>query len=101
MLTEKLNSPEMAIHPKQNESSGSDLELTPELANSMFEQRLKQTDELQPFISLKFYYFIKEKIAREQSTARKLLKQEENKQEILDKYSFVLNPSYFEQKIIS
>lgn len=101
MKPEIINSAELAPAGKAIETVSGNTEFTPEVATSLFEQRLQEAQQLHPFISLKFYYQIKEKIVREQATARKLLKIEENKQEVLDKYSFILNPSYFEQKIIS
>ncbi len=101
MNTEIITSPERKTPFQPSEQKAHDTVLTIELSDSMFQHRLKQAEDLRPFISLKFYYQIKEKIVKEHSMAKKLLKQEENKQEILDKYSFILNPSYFEQKIIS
>lgn len=101
MKPELINTTETEPEKKQIETYSPDAELTVEVANSLFSQRFSEAEQLQPFISLKFYYAIKEKIVREQAAARKLLQIEENKQEILDKYSFILNPSYFEQKTLA
>lgn len=100
MKPEIINSTELAASNKSLEPIAGNAEFTPEVASSLFEERLLAAEQLQPFISLKFFYFLKEKITREQAAARKLLKIEENKQEVLDKYSFILNPSYFEQKLL-
>ena len=101
MKPEIINSSEFANLAGNTELEPSSTEFTPEIAAVMFEERLAETEQLQPFISLKFFYFVKEKIIREQAASRKLLKIEENKQEILDNYSFILNPAYFEQKLLS
>jgi hypothetical protein len=101
MKPEIINPTELVPQNKSGESAAEASEFTPQVASSLFESRLAEAEQLQPFISLKFYYFLKEKIVREQAAARKLLTIEENKQEVLDKYSFILNPAYFEQKLIS
>jgi hypothetical protein len=101
MKPEIITSQETQAAGQALEPAAPNAEFTPEIAHTLFEQRLAEAENLHPFISLKFYYFLKEKIVREQALARKLLKIEENKQEILDKYSLILNPSYFEQKLIS
>jgi hypothetical protein len=100
-MTEKLKPTESAHENQAIEIKHNETSLTPESAQQMFEQRLAQTEAMHPFISLKFFYQVKEKVIREQGMARKLLKIEEDRQEKLDQFSFVLNPSYFEQKLIS
>jgi len=101
MKPEIIISAELAEPANTIEQPARNTEFTPEIAAALFEHRLAEAEQLQPFISLKFFYSLKEKIVREQAAARKLLKIEENKQEILDNYSFILNPAYFEQRLLS
>ncbi len=100
-MTEKLKPTETALENKAIEIKHNETALTPQSAQQMFEQRLAQIEAMHPFVSLKFFYQVKEKIIREQGMAKKLLKIEEDRQEKLDQFSFVLNPTYFEQKLIS
>ncbi len=101
MNKELIPSKENSLSEQTDNDQTTNLELTEHTADSLFAQRIEQIEQLHPFVSLKFYYAMKEKIVREQATARKLLRLEDQKQETLDQFSFILNPSYFEQKTLN
>ncbi len=68
--------------------------------NKLFINRVHTLESIKPFICLNFYHSIKEKVQREEQSLLKVLNYETNKNEVLKKYSFVLNPQYFEQKFL-
>ncbi len=66
----------------------------------IYNSRKSRLQQIRSSICLKFYHDISEKLEKEKRLFEQLLHWEDNKQEALSHYSFVLNPYYFEQKFL-
>lgn len=76
-----------------------DCELTLPETERICAQRRALLDKLRPVISLSFYNRLSEKLEYEKRQFQALLNIDDARRERLAQYSFVLNPSYFEQKL--
>ncbi len=74
--------------------------LTKDDAERVYAGRQHDLEQVRPFICLKFYHEISEKLEREKRQFDRLLHIEDKKQDILSRYTFVLNPYFFEQRFI-
>ena len=75
--------------------------LTKAEAEHVYTTRQDSLEQIRPLICLKFYHEISEKLERERRQFDRLLHIEDKKQDVLSRYTFVLNPYFFEQKFIS
>lgn len=72
--------------------------ITKDEVESLYHDRKQSLEHIRGAICLKFYYIISEKLDQEKKSFERILHIEDTKQEVLSRYSFVLNPYYFEQK---
>ena len=70
-------------------------------ADKICAQRLGLLQTIRSAIGLKFYHQISEKLEQEKQLFTSLLNIEDQKQDFLSHYSFVLNPYYFEQQLMN
>jgi hypothetical protein len=63
--------------------------------------RKDSLSELKPSITLKLYYQIEEKLKQEEQELNNLLDIQLGRTKVLGKYTFVLDPQYFEQIFFS
>ncbi len=101
-----MNQPEMLkstenkiITNEENQPTNNSLTKTEVEEIYSFRQNCLQ--RIRSVISLKFYHQISEKLETEKRLFQQLLNWEDNKQDVLSRYSFVLNPYYFEQKFLT
>ncbi|GEM_PF-1443734 len=100
MLMEKLEvlkGREMVAFPTP-ESHHTEEIITKEEVESLYQSRKQSLERIRGVICLKFYYTICEKLDQEKKYFDRILHIEDTKLEALSRYSFVLNPYYFEQK---
>lgn len=88
----------LKISPKEKINNRNTLSLNS--IKTLFIARKKALEEVKPYICLKFYYFIAEKIQQEERNLLKILNLETKKARNLKKYSFILDPNYFQQKFL-
>ena len=85
--------------PPQND--GSFKQLSQELITRTMERRLEILASLQPELSRKLFYSLEEKLAQEAKQLREILDWQQGRQSQLSKYTFILDPHYFEQEFLS
>lgn len=95
---EKIKSGEKLKHVK-TEAQPWDCDLTLAEADKICAERNIVLDKLRPWISLSFYNRLSEKLGQEKTQFQALLNIDDARKQMLAQYSFVLNPSYFEQKL--
>ena len=98
-----MNQPEILKSPEQlpatsQENHSPEGSLTKAEVEEVYAKRQSFLGKIRADISLKFYHQVSDKLNREKKQFEQLLNWEDNKQEVLSRYSFVLNPYYFEQK---
>lgn len=76
-----------------------DCDLSLSEAERICAQRKALLDKLRPAMSLSYYNRLNEKLEREKRQFRALLNIDDARKQRLAQYSFVLNPSFFEQKL--
>lgn len=86
------------IKPVGKKTSANKVFLSQEKICEIFTQRKNNLEKIKSFICLNFFHSIEEKIHEEERSLSEILNHEANRKEVLKKYSFVLNPQYFEQK---
>jgi hypothetical protein len=70
------------------------------LIEQIYSERKAQLEKIKDSICLKLFYSIEEKIDNERQAFLSILDKSISKQEMLNKYSFVLDPQYFDQKFL-
>jgi hypothetical protein len=97
---EILRSPEKKtlINPEPTEAL--DAALTQEDIELMFAARTEVLESIRSNVCLSFFYAVSEKLAKERSSLMDILNLNDKKHELLERYSFVLSPQYFEQKFL-
>lgn len=71
--------------------------LTQESSEHVLAERARQIEALRPTIGRKILYMLEEKLHRERAEFQHLLDAQSGKNIVLQKYTFVLDPNYFEQ----
>lgn len=74
---------------------------TEEWVTETYKERLTLLESFKATISLKAYYAITEKLKREQEECLKLLNSNQEEAANLSRYTFVLDPAYFEQLFLN
>jgi hypothetical protein len=95
--TEKLKSLELS-HNRPSTAESGNLELLRAQVEELFLERQSDLETIRPALCLKFYNEISDKLQVEKKRFEQLLNLQDKKREILSRYTFVLNPYYFEQK---
>ncbi|PIR13101.1 hypothetical protein COV49_03305 [Candidatus Falkowbacteria bacterium CG11_big_fil_rev_8_21_14_0_20_39_10] len=98
MKNNELLQPSEKIKSSKEKRPVSKASLSQEKINELFTERNQRLNEIKSFVCLNFYHHLEEKIQREERSFLEILNYETGKNEVLKKYSFVLNPQYFEQK---
>ena len=73
--------------------------LTLTQAKQIIESRQATLQKLRPLLSLGCYHQLAKKIKAEQHQFEMLLNESEMRKKALSRYTFVLHPGYFEQKL--
>ncbi len=95
---ETLKPTEPLLSPRALEGYSDPVMITKEEVLQLYDQRKQGLESIRGTICRKFYYTISEKLEQEKKLFERILHIEDTKQEVLSRYSFVLNPYYFEQK---
>jgi len=72
--------------------------LNEDVITDIYNFRKRDLEDIRKHICLKLYYFAEEKLNLEKQALMEILNIQQNNQEVMEKYSFVLDPQYFEQK---
>ena len=67
----------------------------------MFEKRKQDLEDLRLLVSVNFNKKMVKKIKQEEQQFLEIFNLARHKKQVLQKYSFVLDPQYFEQKFLS
>jgi hypothetical protein len=97
---EMLRSSEKKSVNKPDQVEPLDSPLTLEDIDRMFMVRTEALESIKSYICLSFFYTISDKLAKEKNGLMDILNLNDRKHELLDRYSFVLSPQYFEQKFL-
>jgi hypothetical protein len=87
--------------PTPEHSSKTASTLSSDDIESLFNTRLSSLESIRPYVCLRFFDTVAEKLAVEKNTLLEILNFKESQHKMLEKYSFVLSPQYFEQKFIN
>lgn len=101
MQTVEVLKPSEQLIPRVRESYRDSVLITKEEVMQLYDRRKHQLETIRGTICLKFYYTITEKLDEEKRIFERMLHIEDTKQDALSRYSFVLNPYYFEQKFFA
>ncbi len=99
MNPELLQNPENFNRPSEETSSF--LPLNKEQIGKITFARKQLLELVKTGISRKLYYNIEEKLAQEERQLREILDWQEGRQSRLARYSFILDPHYFEQEFLT
>jgi len=100
MSPETLKPHELISKRSAIESSGH-VKLNGQKISALIQSRKEILENIKDGISRKIYFQIEEKINREEKQLKEILDWQEGRQSVLAKYSFILDPHYFEQEFLN
>ncbi len=100
MIRNEMLKPGETLAASVSETSARSGSITPAEVKAIYQDRVKNLEEIRSLVCLKFYNEVKEKLESEKRQFEQLLHWQDTRDETLSQYSFVLNPYYFEQKFL-